>query len=168
MAARIPAPPAAAADVIHEREIATTGHNFVWVAFDADLFSRFELRTPTDVRDWKALFGCSPLICDTIWGTLQKQILVPPRTEPVHLLWALLFLKTYGTETVCGSYVGKTAKTYRDHVWPVVEAVAALWVVRRVNLTLSVGGSLLLTIPFFHCRLTLQNGYGSTTEAAVR
>jgi hypothetical protein len=69
---------------------------------------------------------------------------------------------------VCGSFVGKTAKTYRDHVWPVVEAVAALRVVRPVNFTLSVGGWLLLTIAFSHCRLTLLNGSGSTTKAGVR
>jgi hypothetical protein len=105
MAARIAAAPP-------EWAIATKGLNFMWEAWKAKLYSRIQLRTLTDIHDWKALFGCSPLICDTIWGTLEKQALLPPMTEPVHLLWVLLFLKTYGTETVCGSFVGTMAKTY--------------------------------------------------------
>jgi hypothetical protein len=90
------------------------------------LISRYKLKTVTNIRDWKALFGCSLLICDMIWGTLEKQVLLPLKTEPVHLLWVILLLKMYGTETVCGSLVGTTAKTYRDHVWPLVEAISAL------------------------------------------
>jgi hypothetical protein len=135
--------PPDAQEGVQEREIATKGLNFVWEAFKAKLFPKFEIKTLTDVRDWKALFGCSPLICDMIWGTLEKQILLPPKKEPVHLLWALLFLKTYRTEAVCGSVVGKTVKTYRDHVWPMVEAISALRVVSLIR--------------FRHGRLTVMN-----------
>jgi hypothetical protein len=159
--------PSPAPEGVQEREIATKGLNFVWEAFKAKLFPKFEIKTLTDVRDWKALFGCSPLICDTIWGSLEKQELIPQKTEPVHLLWALHFLKTYGTEAVCGSFVGKMAKTYRDHVWPVVEAVAALRVVSRVEFAFVAVGWLLLTISFPHTRLTLQNGSVSGTEAVA-
>jgi hypothetical protein len=129
-----------APEEIQERAIATAGVNFVWEAFKVEIFTRFELRSAQDVRDWKALFGCSPLICDMIWGTLEKQELVPPKKEPVHLLWALHFLKTYGTEAVCACFLSKTAKTFREHLWPLVEAIAALRVVRRFNFAFRVGG----------------------------
>jgi hypothetical protein len=150
------------------RPIATKGIDFVCVAWVAGLFRKMELRTTADVRAWKALFGCSPLLCDTIWGTLHLQQLVPPKTGPAHLLWVLYFLKTYGTEPVCTCFVGKTAKTFREHVWPLVEAISALRVVRRVEFAFGDRCWLLLTISFPHLRLTLRNGSYTTTEAGAR
>jgi hypothetical protein len=148
-----------------ERAIATKGLNFVWVAWVAGLFWKTELATLADMRAWKALFGCSPLICDTIWGTLHLQNIIPPKTDPAHLLWVLYFLKTYGTEPVCGSFVSRTAKTFREHLWPLIEAMSAMRVVRQFKVS---PVTVILTLSFSHFRSTLRNGSYITTEAGAR
>lgn len=43
-----------------------------------------------------------------------------------HLLWALMFLKVYGTEHVLAGKIGVDEATYRNHVWTVVKAIASL------------------------------------------
>ena len=44
--------------------------------------------------DFRSFFGCSPVVCGIIWvhcGGFYAY------TKPKHLLWALLFLKSYET-----------------------------------------------------------------------
>jgi hypothetical protein len=37
-----------------------------------------------------------------------------------------MFLKVYGTESVLAGKIGVDEDTYRDHMWPVVRAIASL------------------------------------------
>jgi hypothetical protein len=43
---------------------------------------------------------------------------------PVHLLWALMFLKQYNTEEVTASMAGCDKKTFRLWCWLVVRVLA--------------------------------------------
>jgi hypothetical protein len=52
---------------------------------------------------------------------------MPKCARPKHLLWALLLLKVYGTETLLSSFVGGvTEKTYRKWAWCFIDGIAKL------------------------------------------
>jgi hypothetical protein len=74
-------------------------------------------------RDFKALFGISANVCSVVWNLCN----FPIGTKPVHLLWAFLFLKVYGTEPVLIYIVdsGPNRKTFRKWIWIVIEEIAA-------------------------------------------
>ena len=73
-------------------------------------------------RDFTSLFGISANVCSVVWNLCD----FPTGTKPIHLLWAFLFLKIYGTEPVLLAIVGgPTRKTFRKWVWIVMEEVAA-------------------------------------------
>ena len=72
-------------------------------------------------REFRSLFGVRPDVCSDLW----KRCDLPPKTEPKHLLWALVFLKVYCSEGVACVIVGTSRKTYREWVWPILGAIAA-------------------------------------------
>jgi hypothetical protein len=67
-------------------------------------------------------FGAPAVVCSDVW----RYATLPAGTRPIHILWALLFLKTYLTEIILCSIVGATTKTFRKWIWPVIRAIAAL------------------------------------------
>ena len=75
-------------------------------------------------RDFRSLFGCSPVVCATIWVKCkfnEKKMLLPK-----HLLWALIFLKLYETERVHITLAGiSDRQLFREKVWPILEDIAA-------------------------------------------
>jgi hypothetical protein len=72
-------------------------------------------------RDFWALFGISATICSFVWNLCH----FPRGTKPKHHLWALLFLKVYGTESALISIVGgPTQKTFKKWVWTVIAEIA--------------------------------------------
>lgn len=82
------------------------------------------IRTPNErnLKRFKCLFGVSPWLVSIIWKRVFCEN--PPVTEvtlrPIHLLWSLLFLKTYASETLIASYIGKDEKTFRKYNWLVL------------------------------------------------
>ena len=75
-------------------------------------------------RDCRSLFGCSPVVCATIWVKCSfhknKDLLAK------HLLWSLMFLKLYETERVHITIAGiSDRQLFREKVWPIVEKIAA-------------------------------------------
>ena len=80
-------------------------------------------------RRFRTTFGTSPTVCEDMWKRLhqhsaQKHLL----KFKEHLLWALMWLKQYGTETTIANQIGEglTEKTLRDWVKVYVTAVAEL------------------------------------------
>jgi len=77
-----------------------------------------------DADDFKSMFGISADLTAVVWNICN----FPAGTQPKHLVWALLLLKTYANEihlikmatngSVC-------RKTFRKWVWIVIEAIAA-------------------------------------------
>ena len=72
------------------------------------------------IRSFKARFGCSPDVCSVLWEMMSNRRSKPRNMIPKHLLWALLFLKTYNSETVLSGVLGIERKTFRKWVWTVI------------------------------------------------
>ena len=80
--------------------------------------------TLPEKRRFRSLFGVSPELCSVIWSRLGgKQV---KSGNPMHLLWALLFLKVYANEDVLSVIAGVSRKTYRKWVWVVVTLLSNL------------------------------------------
>ena len=72
------------------------------------------------LRQFASFFGCTPAVAAAIWNRIEKkdEIDVDPNFTPTKLLWTLLFLKTYLSETVLATLCrGCTEKTLRKWVW---------------------------------------------------
>ena len=80
----------------------------------------------TFIRKFRAHFGTTPQICEKLWKMLDPCDQINERAKLKHLLWALLFMKIYGTESVLSSLVGVSEKTFRKWVWLFVEAISYL------------------------------------------
>jgi hypothetical protein len=74
-------------------------------------------------------FGVPPIVCSDVW----RKATFPIGVLPVHLLWALMFLKTYLTETILCTLLRTTEKTFRKWVWAIIDSIKniAPCVVRR-------------------------------------
>jgi len=64
-------------------------------------------------RRFKAFFGVKAERVSEVWSLLIGYKLLPPKAEPEHLLWVLLFLKLYATEDVNASLLGRDPDTIR-------------------------------------------------------
>ena len=53
----------------------------------------------TQNHHFKALCGVPPTVCVIVWGELKQSMLGEDACKPKHLLWVLIFLKTYTTES---------------------------------------------------------------------
>lgn len=75
--------------------------------------------TVVGMSRFKAHFGVSPSICSMAWNHLKQDL--PRDYNEMHLLWALLFLKCYNTDSVNCGMAGCDEKTFRYRVWFVIE-----------------------------------------------
>jgi uncharacterized membrane protein len=75
-------------------------------------------------------FGTSPTITAITWNCLVEsgwtELSGVHEAKPKHLLWALMFLKSYGTEAVLSAIVDSDEKTFRKWAWFYVEGIASL------------------------------------------
>jgi hypothetical protein len=85
-----------------------------------------QVSTATEDRRFRELFGCGPIVALTLWNLIMVETMVPGSTV-VHMLWALMLMKTYAKETtLCSLAGGVDEKTFRDWSWPLVRAIADL------------------------------------------
>jgi len=75
-------------------------------------------------RDFRYLFGVSLDTCVTAWNLCVDSNLLPFGTQQYHFLWALMFLKLYGTESMLARLAGATRKTFRKWVWPIIRCLS--------------------------------------------
>ena len=92
-----------------------------------------ELRNDEEERNFITMFGTSPDMCSYLWLLLQTQsFLLSAKARPVHLLWGLVMLKTYGSEALLLHSVridgmkATNRKTYRQWTWHIIHAIADL------------------------------------------
>ena len=86
--------------------------------------------SPEDVR-FHAFYGAPAIAVLDAWHKLMYHALLPKGGWFFHLLWALMFMKLYGTEPeMCANAGGSCGaidpKTFRKWVWPFIEALAEL------------------------------------------
>ena len=81
-------------------------------------------------RRFRQYFGTTPEICAEIWERLDPFKTIEKVFHGVqikHLLWALMFMKLYSTESVHASLAGGVdEKTFRKWTWIFVEAISLL------------------------------------------
>ena len=78
-------------------------------------------------RTFKTLFGASVGCLAMIWSLLGDSHTRKLRFEQKHMLWAFMWLKQYGTETVLSGTVGCTEKTFRERVRVVLAEINRLY-----------------------------------------
>lgn len=76
---------------------------------------------------FKSTYGVTPDVCSHTWEYITHYRVKPKRAVPKHLLWCLIFLKTYGTETFLARIFGTTEKTYRKWTWLMVDSINKLY-----------------------------------------
>ena len=85
------------------------------------------LRMKTERRRFQSTFGATPHHCAIVWEMLRDSPELPRWTQPYHLLWALLFMKVYASESVNAAIVGGvTEKTFWKWAWLLLHAKAFL------------------------------------------
>ena len=87
-------------------------------------------------RRWMAQFGTTPTVCSILWEKIDppltmKNVKGGGSAKPFHLLWSLMFLKIYATESVTRTTLASmkeptTEKTYRKWVKIFVKAISFL------------------------------------------
>jgi hypothetical protein len=78
------------------------------------------------VRKFRSKFGTGPEVCAALWLLLFPDLIADEKAC-AHILWALMWLKTYAKEeplTLLGG--GVDAKTYRKWAWFYINAIADL------------------------------------------
>jgi hypothetical protein len=83
-------------------------------------------RKDTDERRFLATFGVAPVVCLTIWNLLVETGNLPPGSFEYHLLWGLMFLKLYCSESIHAALVGCDEKTFRKWSWAFVDGISFL------------------------------------------
>ena len=85
----------------------------------------------TNLRRFKAWYGIDWNVMSGVWsllhssGWIEKKI-KKRKLKPIHLLWALSFLKAYLKEEEHAADVGKEPKTFRKWAWLYCEGIGSL------------------------------------------
>ena len=101
-----------------------------WLQLAGRHFVRYHETNTIGIRLFANLFGTNPTHCTEVWmmmqasGWLQK---APSRILPVHLLWALFFMRHYLTTEVNAAIVGVSSKTFQEKAWFIVLGLSSLY-----------------------------------------
>lgn len=87
------------------------------------------LNSKTFILSFQALFWVCPGSCQFLWNMLSTMHLSTAQKiggNPHHLLWSLLFLKVYGSETVQFAIVGCHEETFHKCCCHFINLVSSL------------------------------------------
>mmetsp|Transcript_13127 Transcript_13127/g.24666 ORF Transcript_13127/g.24666 Transcript_13127/m.24666 type:complete len:107 (+) Transcript_13127:291-611(+) len=73
----------------------------------------------TNLTHFRSHYGASPGVVAILWTLIQDML--RRRFSFVHLLWALMFMKVYATESVLAGKLGVDDDTFRTHIWPIIK-----------------------------------------------
>lgn len=65
--------------------------------------------------------------CSYIWEEINEEL--PNGASPMHLLWTLMFLKSYNTEEVNRAIIQADEKTIRKWIWIFIDKISRMRVV---------------------------------------
>jgi hypothetical protein len=84
----------------------------------------------TRKRRMASFFGVSQKVVRGVWNRLESKGRIPRGFAPKHLLWTLMFLKQYSTQTVLAALCGvRSEKTWEHWVWTGVHLLENLGLV---------------------------------------
>ena len=76
---------------------------------------------------FKAFFGVTSHVCSMLWNPPYSIAAdVEGGGTSIHLLWALMLLKTYASEASLSALAGTTPKTLRKWAWRYIDAMSYL------------------------------------------
>lgn len=108
------------------------GDLLIFQQLGTDLCRRVVTQTSPGIRRFKGLFGCEPKHCVTLWNLISR----PFGARHIHLLYALLFLKVYGTEDEHSVITHVHEQTFRKWSWIFIKLIANLDVVSFINIAI--------------------------------
>jgi hypothetical protein len=86
--------------------------------------------TKTEDRRFWEIFGCRPLVALSLWNLIMTESTMQPlhlKESIQHMLWALMFLKTYVKECTLSMMAGGVdEKTWQAWFWPMIQAISDL------------------------------------------
>ena len=80
---------------------------------------------------FKAFFGVTPHVCSIIWKMINRKAQFFLKKK--HLLWALYFLRQYGTYNNMKVIFGASRVTISKYLWKTIDLLAEMQVV-SINL----------------------------------
>lgn len=118
-------------------------------------------------RRFKATFGIPPRLVAQLWQDIAQSgylnHLGPRSLKPIHLLWALCFLKGYNAEETNAYRVSCDEKTFRKWAWFYSKCIADLeskYVSPRCNYIITCSLlSTMLTVVFVSFQINWQNRF---------
>ena len=80
-------------------------------------------------KEFRSTFGVSSDVASHVWEYLVglKKLPRDSKAKPSHLLWCLLFLKKYETESFLSTFVRAAENTFRKWVWLIVDSISSLY-----------------------------------------
>jgi uncharacterized membrane protein len=76
---------------------------------------------------FNSIHGISVCVCSVLWCLMTTYLQIDMVKYPVHLLWALHFLKNYRKEEVLRPIVGNPShKTLRKNIWYMINKISEL------------------------------------------
>jgi len=128
------------------------------------------LSVETEWQQFHATFGADVELCSVIWSKLHLHGLLPARGKPIHLLWALMFLKLYFAESIhCEMTRGVNEKTFWKWSWKFVDAIADLeeFVVSVVRVYYCYNASPSYLSCYLYNKIKLQNCFQNANDLVV-
>jgi hypothetical protein len=87
----------------------------------------FKEHAPTEFnKAFRALFGCGDNVALLLWKELNKRHLLPEGGTMTHLLWTLMFLKVYPSDSTMKTLAGADNKTIRKWLSHFIPAISSL------------------------------------------
>jgi hypothetical protein len=104
----------------------------MFLSLAIDMLHKMEQDSNTNRENeimFKHRFGVSHMMADLVWERLCDNgfKVRHRRAKQVHLLWALLFLSTYPTETEGCQMAHTTRNTYRKWVWIMIDEIELIF-----------------------------------------
>ena len=83
----------------------------------------------TEMSEFRGMFGTWWVICAIIWRRMRDHCpsYLVPAAEPVHLLWALAYMKLdISQEVIARAICGVSPKTFAKWAWHFIEGASYL------------------------------------------
>lgn len=111
-----------------------------------------KLDSKSEDRTFRSVFGTNWNVVAEIWHLIEKNG-ANKNKKPIHLLWALTFLKVYSNEqSLVMMTGGATLKTFRKWVWIVLDEMSVASAIKvRIRLSFILNSHCdILSLQFYH------------------
>lgn len=78
-------------------------------------------------RRFRSSFGVSHEVCSHVWEYMDVHNTKPRKALPMHLLWCLMYFKTYETEVFLATVVGSSERCFRKWIWIMAKSISQLY-----------------------------------------